>query len=212
MKDIVIIGSGGLAKEIAFLIEEINRAELRWNILGFITDDEKLIGEKHGNYKIINSEEWLYSLDKELYIALGIGTPSIIKKIIGKLGKNKNLRFPNLIHPNVVGDWDNITIGNGNTICSNSIFTTDIKIDSFNLFNLACTIGHDSIVGSYNVINPGVNISGGVYIEDNILIGTGSQLLQYKKIVSNSIVGAGSVVTKDISTPGTYIGVPAKKL
>ena len=43
IKDIVIIGSGGLAKEVALLIEEVNKKEEVWNFLGFIDKDEKKI-------------------------------------------------------------------------------------------------------------------------------------------------------------------------
>ena len=50
MKDIVIIGSGGLAKEVVFLIEEINKIENKWKILGFIDDN---IEVNHYEYSII---------------------------------------------------------------------------------------------------------------------------------------------------------------
>ncbi|MDZ5001311.1 hypothetical protein GNF79_20095, partial [Clostridium perfringens] len=36
IKNIVIVGAGGFGREVAWLIEEINKKELQWNILGFI--------------------------------------------------------------------------------------------------------------------------------------------------------------------------------
>ena len=69
----------------------------------------------------------------------------------------------------MVGDWEQIKIGEGNIICAGNIFTTDIEIGSFNVFNLDCTVGHDTVIGSYNIINPSVNISGGVKITKEIL-------------------------------------------
>ncbi len=87
----------------------------------------------------------------------------INNKVINQFSKNKNLIFPNLIHPNVIGDWDRINLGIGNIICSGNIFTTDIGIGSYNIFNLACTIGHDVKIGNNNIFNPSVNISGGVF-------------------------------------------------
>lgn len=212
MKDIVIIGSGGFAKEVAFLIDEINSSENKWNILGFI--DNTNDNADTTKYKIYNNDDWLKITQKELAVAIGLGNPKITKKILGDLSINNksNIFFPNLIHPSVIGDFDRIKLGVGNVICAGSILTTDIKIGNFNIINLACTIGHDSTLGSYNVINPTVNISGGVTISDCCLVGTGSQVLQYKSIVDNAIVGAGSVVTKNISEAGIYVGIPAKKL
>ena len=48
-------------------------------------------------------------------------------------------------------------------------------------------------------------------IEDNVLIGSNATILPVK-ICKNVVIGAGSVVTKDITKPGTYAGNPAKLL
>lgn len=209
MKEIVIIGSGGFAKEVAFLIEEINKLNKIWSFLGFI---DKEVGKKNGKYSIINNDEWLIKLKNEMHVAIGVGDPKLIKKLSHKLAQNPCLKFPNIIHPNANGDWKMIELGMGNIVTSGINFTTDIQIGSFNVFNLSCTIGHDAIIGSYNVFNPTVNISGGVKMGDEVLIGTGAQILQYVKITDKTIVGAGSVVTRDITESGTYVGIPARKI
>ena len=49
MKEIVIVGAGGLAKEVAFLIDQINHQKKQWNILGFIDSNKNNIGKKMGN-------------------------------------------------------------------------------------------------------------------------------------------------------------------
>ena len=48
-------------------------------------------------------------------------------------------------------------------------------------------------------------------INSNVYIGSNSTILPVK-ICSNVVIGAGSVVTKDITKPGKYIGNPAKKI
>lgn len=209
MKNIVIVGSGGFAKEVAFLIEDINRDSSEWNLLGFIDDN---VGEFNGKYKVLNNDEWLLSTKEEIFIVFGIGKPSLVKNLVLKFSTNSNIKFPNLIHPTVAGDWERISIGRGNIICAGNIFTTDIILGSFNIFNLDCTVGHDVLIGSFNVLNPSVNVSGGVEIENEVLVGTGSQILQYKRITSNTIIGAGSLITKDIEISGVYVGIPAKKI
>jgi len=212
IKNIVIIGAGGLAKEVAFLIDNINQKKKQWNILGFIDNNKKNIGVKLNDISIIGTDDWLIGQNKSINMAFGIGDPGLIKKLSINYSKNNLIEFPNLIHPNAIGDWGNISLGNGNIICAGNVFTTSIHIGNFNYFNLSCTLGHDSIIGNYNVINPTVNISGGVEIEDEILLGTGSQILQYKNICSNCVVGAGAVVTKNLEEKGVYIGAPAKKI
>jgi len=48
-------------------------------------------------------------------------------------------------------------------------------------------------------------------IEDDVIIGSNATILPIK-IVKGAIVGAGSVVTKDILEPGKYAGNPAKRI
>lgn len=212
MEDIVIIGSGGFAIEVAFLIEEINRKNMIWNILGFIVNEKEDIGKSIGKYIAFNTDEWLLKSNDKVSVAFGIGTPKIVEKLAGIFSVNKMIQFPNLIHPNVTGDWQRITMGSGNIVCANNAFTTEIRIGSFNIFNLSGTIGHNVEIGNCNIINPSSNISGGVNIQNRVSIGTGTQVLQYLNICSDTVIGAGSVVTKNIVEPGVYVGIPVKKI
>jgi UDP-N-acetylbacillosamine N-acetyltransferase len=209
MNQIVIIGSGGFAKEVAFLIDEINKPIPQWKLLGFIDNE---INKMNGKYAVIGDDFWLENTTDKIYAVFGIGNPILVKKLVAKFSNNKNINFPNLIHPRAIGDWERISLGFGNIITAGSIFTTDIKVGDFNIFNLSSTIGHDVIIGCYNVINPTVNISGAVQIGEETLIGTGAQILQNKIICSRVIIGAGAVVTKNITIEGVYAGCPATKI
>lgn len=48
-------------------------------------------------------------------------------------------------------------------------------------------------------------------IGDNVSIGSNATILPVK-ICDNVVIGAGSVVTKNIEEPGVYVGNPAKKV
>ncbi len=208
MKNLVILGSGGFAKEVAFLVKDINRHQPAYNFIGFIDTPN----ETNHHLDLAGDDEWLINQNSMLSVVIGIGNPGLVKKLIAKFSSNKHLEFPNLIHPKAIGDWENIRMGKGNIVCAGNIFTTDIEIGSFNIFNLNCTLGHDARIGNYNVFNPTVNLSGGIIIGDANLIGTGAQILQYLTLDSDIIVGAGAVVNKNLLGPGTYVGIPAKKL
>jgi sugar O-acyltransferase (sialic acid O-acetyltransferase NeuD family) len=211
-RDIVIVGNGGFAKEVAFLIEDINRQKETWNLLGYISESAGDIGDSHGKYIIYNSDDWLEETSEEINVVFGIGAPKIVNAVSSKLMKNKNLTFPNIFHPTTIRDVDRVKFGAGNIVCAGVIFTTDIVVGSFNVFNLSCTVGHDVKIGDCNVFNPTVNISGGVHVKNNVLIGTGAQILQNLSICDESIVGAGAVVVKNIKETGIYAGIPARKL
>jgi sugar O-acyltransferase (sialic acid O-acetyltransferase NeuD family) len=214
IKDIVIIGSGGHAKEIAFLIEEINLNEKEWNLLGYIDKESVNIGKVNGHYSVIGNESFFMKYRSKIDIVVAIGSPMIVKNVVERLSKEfpNTLDFPNIVHPSVQPNLRDVSIGTGNIICAGNIFTTDISIGSFNCFNRGCNISHDTKIENYCTINPGVNISGGVKIESTCLIGTGATILQYLTIGKNAIVGAGAVVTKDVEKGKTVIGIPAKPI
>ena len=213
MKDIVIVGAGGFAREVAWLVRDVNRgSEPIWNLLGFIDAKSDRIGHPIGDCSIIGDDEWLLHQEHPLNVVIGIGSPVLLQKTSDSLTRNGNLQFPNIIHPTVIWDTDRIEIGRGNIVGAGNILTTDIRIGSFNILNLASTFGHDAVIGNCCVVNPGVNLSGGVSLGDRCLIGTGSVILENLAIQHDVTVGGGAVVTRHVQAGLTVVGIPAKPL
>jgi sugar O-acyltransferase (sialic acid O-acetyltransferase NeuD family) len=204
-----IIGNGGFAKEILFLLKEVYGPSVDFG--GFIDFQPKhneivCLGQK---FPVLDEDEFLKSWNKDCNLFLGIGEPRLIQKIVNKFGE---FNFPNLIHPSVVGHFDSIRIGSGNIITAGCVLTVDISIGSYNIFNLNTTIGHDTTIGNFNVFNPGSHISGSLNISNSILFGTNSAVLQGLKIGSKSIIGAGSLVNKNVEENTVVVGVPARAI
>lgn len=212
MKDIVIVGAGGFAREVEWLIKEINQDKIRWNLIGFVEANPDKVGTVVGEHSVVMSDDALTSYNHSLNVVIAIGNPIIIQTVVDKLQSNPRLSFPNLIHPTMLWNRDRIQIGQGNICCAGNIFTTDIRLGNFNIINLSSTYGHDAEIGSCNVINPGVNLSGFVKVGDCCLIGTGAQILERTRIGNKVVVGAGAVVTKDVPDGLTVVGIPAKPL
>ncbi|OQC35517.1 MAG: UDP-N-acetylbacillosamine N-acetyltransferase [Bacteroidetes bacterium ADurb.Bin041] len=211
MDDIVIIGSGGLAKEIAEYIDSINESNPIWNLLGYSTNNPDQLGIFIHNYKIFCLDEEIDHWTKQLGLVIGVGFPNKISEISAYFNKNLNLYFPNIILPTAF-IAKHISLDKGNIITPGVVISTDVQIGSYNLFNWNVTIGHDTLIGNCNVFNPGSNISGNIILGSRVLVGTGSQILQGLTICDDVIIGAGAVVTKDIKEPGTYVGIPARRI
>lgn len=207
MKNIVIVGAGGFAREVAWLIEEINEIKKEWNLLGFIDDDKENLGKELNGYKILGTTEYLNKeLSKDIYVIVAIGNGEIREKIVNKL---KNRNYATLIHPNVKISNTNL-IEEGSIICSGNILTVNIKVGKHVIINLDCTIGHDAIIEDYATILPSVNLSGNTVTKKYTIIGTGTKVIQGVTIGENVIVGAGTVVIREIENSVTAVGNPAR--
>lgn len=209
MKDIVIIGAGGMARETAWLIDENNKVNREWNILGYISQ-EKEIKEKN-KYHVIGNDEWLQNYKNTIYAVCAIGDEKIRKKIVQKYKNYRNVIFPTIIsHQATVSD--ETQVGEGTIICAGTIITTNIKIGSYCIINLNSTICHDSVVEDFVTINPSTNISGGCVIETECNIGVGTKLIQNIRIGKKTVIGAGAVVVRSIPEGVIAVGCPAKPI
>lgn len=209
MKDLYIIGAGGFGREVAWIVERINSIKPTWNLKGFIDDKETLWGSTEGEYHVFGGCEYLSALE-DVYAVCAVGSSNVRKKIIEKL-KDTSVKFATLVDPSVLYS-NSVKIGEGAIVCAGTIITVDVNIGDHVIVNLDCTIGHDAVIDDFVTIYPSVNVSGNVLIGECSELGTGTQIIQGKKVISNTIIGAGAIVVKDCLESGTYVGSPAKKI
>ncbi len=72
------------------------------------------------------------------------------------------------------------------------------RIGDHNLLMMYCHIAHDCILGSHNIIANGATLGGHVGIEDYVIVGGLVGIHQFVKVGTSAILGAGSMVSKDI--------------
>jgi sugar O-acyltransferase (sialic acid O-acetyltransferase NeuD family) len=75
---------------------------------------------------------------------------------------------------------------------------------------LGASIGHNVEIEDFVEINPGVILAGRCKIERGCIIGVGSLIRNSVTIGSNTLIGMGSVVTKDIPSGVIAYGNPCK--
>lgn len=214
MKTIVIIGAGGFAREVRWLIDEINSAAPAWDFRGFVVSDLSKLGEHDSREHVRGDLAWLQehrtSIDA---VAIGVGSGGARLRLSAQVSSElPELEWPALVHPTVRFDAASCRIGRGSILCAGTVATVNVVFEPFCLVNLCCTIGHESVIGEGAVVNPSVSISGGVRVGRGALIGTGARVLQYLTVGAGASVGAGAVVTKDVPEEVTVVGIPAKPL
>lgn len=72
------------------------------------------------------------------------------------------------------------------------------RVGGDNLFMMYCHIAHDCIIGDHNIIANGATLGGHVRIEDYVIVGGLVGIHQFVRIGTGAILGAGSMVSKDV--------------
>ncbi|WP_214073659.1 hypothetical protein [Mucilaginibacter sp. dw_454] len=211
MKDIAIFGAGGFGREVYRLIEKVNLEKKQWHVIGFF-DDNPYVDFRESTVPLnyLGNIDDLNKYASELAIIVAVGAPEHLQKISNKI-VNINITFPNIVASDVWFNNENLMLGKGNIIASGCIFTDNVSVGNFNVFNLNVSVGHDAKIGNYNVFNPNTAISGNVQIEDENFFGLGSSVIQNKKIGVGNKIGASTLIIRNIKNNEFYFGVPGYK-
>jgi len=206
----LIVGAKGFAKEMLEIFHQLNQLESVYFYDDINTYAKAIMYDKFEIIQDISRAETLFNAECNKFV-LGIGNPSLRYKLSDKFNKIGG-KLTSLISPfSHIGNLGNI-LESGVNIMTGTVITNDIYISTGALINLNCTIGHDSSIGKYSELCPGVHVSGNCKIGDFTFIGTGTSILPGISIGSNVVVGAGSVVTKNIEDNCLVMGVPAIKV
>jgi sugar O-acyltransferase (sialic acid O-acetyltransferase NeuD family) len=198
----IVIGTGGLTKQCIHLI-----SALRDDLIFF--DNTEGAPDSFYHHKVIHD---LSEINEEKFdFIVGIGNPQWRAYFYDLLIEKHN-GFPvNLISKKSTIS-KNSNIGWGNIILDYVLIETNTIIGEGNLINAYAGIFHDVVIGEFNEIMPGAKILGCAKIGNRCRIGTNSTILPHVGICDNVVIGAGTVVNKSITEPGTYVGVPFRKI
>jgi sugar O-acyltransferase (sialic acid O-acetyltransferase NeuD family) len=203
----LIVGAKGFASELLNELVQLNQTE---DIVFFddvSTDLPDLIFERYKVFRDLGHvKNYFISINNQFTI--GIGSPILRKKMADKfieIGGD----LTSLISKNALIGYFGNNIDNGCNIMSGSNITSNVSIGRGCLINVNTSISHDSLLEEFVEVSPGVNIAGHCKIKSFTTIGANATILPKITIGHNVMVGAGSVVTKDIPDNCMVYGVPA---
>lgn len=201
---LVIIGARGHGKVIADIAIKLNR----WENIVFLDDDESI--KKTIGLEIVGKSEDAIKYREEADFFVAIGNNSIREKVQGQL-ESDGLSIVSLIHPNAVIATD-VEIGKGTVIMAGVIINSSSKVGKGCIINTASTLDHDNVIEDYVHVSPGAHLAGTVRVGRRSWLGIGSVVSNNLNVYSDCQLGAGAVIVKDIVEPGTYVGVPVRKI
>lgn len=206
MIDLVIFGTGGHAREMHDLVSAINQHQPIYNFLGFL--DQSINPQVHGADPILGDHTWL--CDKpSVRVVVGIGSSVSRRRVCWLIQSVCENEFQTLIHPTAyIGE--HCQIGAGSMIAAGAVLTCGVSLGEHVVVNVQASLSHETFVEDFVTIAPNATICGAVSIAEGADIGAGATVIQLRKIGAWSIVGAGTVVIKDVEDNVTVVGNPAR--
>jgi sugar O-acyltransferase (sialic acid O-acetyltransferase NeuD family) len=210
MRDLVIFGVGGHAREVLQTVRAINSVSSTWRCIGFVVDPEYSAPQTLCDLPVRVGIEALRGC-ADLDVVVAVGDPAGRQQIVERLGSFGMAGFARLIHPRA---WigEGVNLGVGTVVFAGTMITTDVELGAHVHVNLSSTISHDTRIGPFSTLSPGVNIAGGVTIGARVQIGTGASIIPRVEVGDDCVIGAGAVVIRSIPAGVTAAGVPARVL
>lgn len=208
MKDLIIIGAGGMGRTMYDLARESLGYGTEFDIRGFIDDNlNALVSFK--NYPPVIGKISDYQPEQNEVFVCSIGGQSRKKCIISLI--NRKAEFISLIH-NTARVGTNVQMGKGNLIGAFTTIAADVCLGDYNFIQSLTIIGHDVKIGNWNRIDSQVMMVGATTIGDHNMIHTGAMINHNVHIGDDCIIGACSFVTMDVESGSTLFSSPARRL
>jgi sugar O-acyltransferase (sialic acid O-acetyltransferase NeuD family) len=207
MERIVVIGGGGHAKVLISVLKGTP-----WDVVGYTDPQDRgpLLGVPHLGDDPILAE--LLSTRGIQHAIIGLGKIDVSSTRMRLQGQIESLgyAFPVVVSPQAVVN-ESVQLGSGTVALDGVVITSGTVAGRCCILNTNSTIEHDCRLGDNVHVASGATVSGGVTVGDDSLIGAGATIVQSVTIGHGCLIGAGAVVVTDITEPGTYVGVPARR-
>lgn len=125
--------------------------------------------------------------------------------------KAAGLPLATVVHPRATVS-PHAQVGQGCFIAAGAVVAPGAKLGPAVIVNHGAVVDHDVEVGGFTHVAPRVALGGNVRVGARVLVGAGASLLPGVRIADDVVVGAGAVVRGNLDTPGTWAGVPARRV
>lgn len=120
-------------------------------------------------------------------------------------------RLATVVHPQASVSA-HAQVAGGCLVAAQAVVAPAARLGTGVIVNHGAVVDHDCVVGDFTHVAPGATLGGGVSIGRRVLVGAGSSVLPGLRVCDDVVIGAGAVVNRDIEEPGTWAGLPARRI
>lgn len=209
MKHLIIIGAGGMGRQVLSFAKSCKGYGNEYDIKGFLDDNLDAMKDYPDYPPVLGTVDG-YQIQPEDIFFNSIGGVAPKKKCINKI-LNRGGEFITLIHPTAL-ITPGAKIGTGCMIAAKVGIGTETEIGDFCLVQSNAIIGHDVHVGNFCRIDCNVVLIADVKLDNDVCVHTSSVINHGVHIGEGSTVGALSFVIRNVKPGTTVQGNPAKRI
>jgi len=203
LQPLIIFGSGPHAQEMAEIVALINRVAPTWDLLGFLVAGAQadLVGRDLSGGTVLGTFDDVPRFPDVMFAPEYNATPHGFPRE----------QLTSLIAPNVFVSAT-ARIGHGTIIYSNSYVGLNAVIGDCCFVLSGSIINHDDVLEDHVTLASGVHIAGEVQVESGCYLGQSCTIRQKLRIGTDSLIGMGAVVTRDVPPNSVMVGNPARRV
>ncbi|WBB69593.1 acetyltransferase [Micromonospora sp. WMMD812] len=212
MRDLVIVGAGGFARETAAAVRAINDSRPTWRLRGFLDDDPVLHGTARAGLPILGGTDRLADLP-DAAVVVCVGSPRDYRarrRIVRRLALPPQ-RYATLVHPRAEVGAGSV-LGPGTVLLAGVVLTADVTVGAHVAVMPHAVLTHDDRLHDHVTVASGVRLGGGAVLRPGAYVGAGALVREGVTVGEWSLVGMGSVVLRDVPPGEVWAGNPARRL
>ncbi len=121
----------------------------------------------------------------------------------------QGLKLATIIHPAATVARSAV-VGAGTFVAAGAVVAPGVRLGSNVIVNHGATVDHDGVVADAAHVCPGVHLAGNVRIGERAWVGIGASIIERVSVGADTVVGAGSVVIRDLPAGVVAYGCPAR--
>lgn len=202
VRDLLILGVGVHAAEMAEIVERVDTAKPTWRLLGFIAPEKKHVGEQQNGYPILGAIDQLPEYpDACLVPAYGWPQSPTLPRV----------RLITLVDPTAFVSRT-AAIGAGCVLYPHCFVGLHATIGDYVFCLSSSVINHDVVLEDQVTVASGVSLAGSVHVEADCYLGQACTIRESVRIGRGSLIGMGAVVVKDVPPNSVIVGNPGRRL
>ena len=209
MQKIVIFGTGDLAQRIFYYLKNSEDEVVAFSANKSNIESDKLLGLPVVGFENVEKE---YPPEEfSMFIALAYSEMNKKRRKFFDEAKNKGYELYSYIHPSTK-IWDEFEMGENCFILAENIIQPFVKIGDNVLIGSNNLISHNTVIENNCFLTSNITLGGHITVGENSFIGLSATINQRVKIGKECIIGAGTLITKDVNDKEVYAENSSKKL